>query len=210
MISKSLVRGALAMAAGTVVLLTAVSCGGESAESLLTSAKSYLAKKDAKTAIIQIKNALQKNPDLPEGRYLLGRALLDSGDAAGAELELRKARALQYSADQVSAALGRSLLMQGQFKKVVEEFGAATLTAAASKADLDTSLGAAHAALGNRDAAEKSIFGALAAVPDFAPAQLAQARLQASKGDIEDALTLTGKLLVAHPDNYEGDRKSVV
>lgn len=204
MISNSLVRGALAVAAGTVVLLAAVSCGGESAESLLTSAKSYLAKKDAKTAIIQIKNALQKNPDLPEGRYLLGRALLDSGDAAGAELELRKARALQYSADQVSATLGRSLLMQGQFKKVVDEFGAAVLTAADAKADLETSVGAAYAALGNREAAEKSISRALAAVPDFAPAQLAQARLQASRGDMEGALTLAGKLLAAHPDNYEG------
>ena len=204
MSSNSLVRGALAMTAGTVVLLIAVSCGGESAETLLTSAKSYLAKKDAKTAIIQIKNALQKNPDLPEGRYLLGRALLDSGDAAAAELELRKARALQYSADQVSAALARSLLMQGQFKKVIDEFDTAVLTVADAKADLDTSLGAAQGALGNREAAETSIRRALAAAPDFAPALLAQARLQASKGDVEGALTLAGKLLAAHADNYEG------
>ena len=66
-------------------------CGGDSPESLILSSKDYLAKNDNKAAIIQLKNALQSNPNLAEARFLLGSALLESGDIAGAEVELRKA-----------------------------------------------------------------------------------------------------------------------
>ena len=59
-----------------LVSLLMVGCGGDSPEKMLGSAKDYLAKNDPKAAIIQIKNALQKNPDSPEARYLLGKTLL--------------------------------------------------------------------------------------------------------------------------------------
>ncbi len=204
MLNSSFLRRAQTAALCALTLIAAVSCGGESPESMLSSAKDYLAKKDTKTAIIQIKNALQKNADLPEGRYLLGRALLDSGEAAAAELELRKARALQYSPDMVLPALARSTLLQGQFKKMIDEFGAATLNTVEAKADLDTSIGTAHAALGNRLAAETAIARALAAAPSFAPALMAQARLKASTGDTAGALEVADKLLSANAAHYEG------
>ena len=204
MISSSFQRCARTVALCALTLIAAVSCGGDSPEAMLSSAKDYLAKKDTKTAIIQIKNALQKNADLPEGRYLLGRALLDSGEAAAAELELRKARALQYSPEMVLPALARSTLLQGQFKKVIDEFGAVTVNTVEAKADLDTSIGAAHAALGNRQAAETAIARALAAAPSFAPALMAQARLKASAGDTAGALAVADKLLSENAAHYEG------
>src|SRR5687768_2883982 len=77
------------------------SCGGEKPETLLASAKEYMAKEDTKAAIIQIKNALQSNPDLPEARYLLGAALLKTGDVAAAEVEFGKALELKYSKEAV-------------------------------------------------------------------------------------------------------------
>ena len=86
----------------TVLLATMMlaACGGSDTASLLTSAKEYLAKKDNKSAAIQLKGALQKNPALAEARFLLGKALLDGGDPASAELELRKALELKYPPDQ--------------------------------------------------------------------------------------------------------------
>ena len=204
MINSSFLCRARTAALCALTLFAAVSCGGESPESLLSSAKDYLAKKDTKTAIIQIKNALQKNADLPEGRYLLGRALLESGEAAAAELELRKARTLQYSPDMVLPALARSMLQQGQFKKVIDEFDAATSSTVEGRADLDTSIGTAHAALGNRQAAETAIASALTAAPGFAPALMAQTRLKASTGDTAGALALVDTLLSTNAANYEG------
>ena len=44
-------------------------------EALVASAKALLAKNDNSAAIIQLKNALQKDPDIAEARFLLGKAL---------------------------------------------------------------------------------------------------------------------------------------
>ena len=123
-IKKTPTRTALS---ALLVALLLVACG-DKPEDMISSAKDYLAKNDSKAAVIQIKNALQKNPDLPEARYLLGKALMESGDAAGAETELRKALALNHPQDQVIPPLANALLAQGQAKKITDEFGKTTLT----------------------------------------------------------------------------------
>jgi Flp pilus assembly protein TadD len=70
-----------------------------------------------------VKNALQQNPNLGEARFLLGSALLDSGDLSGAEVELRKALELKHPADAVVPLLAVTMLGLGQAKKLVDEFG---------------------------------------------------------------------------------------
>ena len=175
------------------IFLTA--CGSESSENMLASAKSYLAKNDNKAAIIQIKNALQINPDLPEARYLLGVSLLESGNANSAELELRKALALKYSSDSVIPKLANALLAQGQAKKVVDEFSSVKMTALVATAELQTLLATAHAILGKPDLAENSLRAALIAVPGHIPALLAQARLKAGNRDFVGAFSIVDEIL---------------
>ena len=117
---KGAMRGTAAAAIIAAVLL--VGCGTNTPEAKLASAKEYLAKDDPKAAVIELRSALQKNPNLGEARFLLGKTLLASGDAVGGEKELRKAkksmphdeellRAAQSlnlsNFDQVYAALGR-------------------------------------------------------------------------------------------------------
>ena len=92
---------ALAMALSAIVL---TGCG-QSPEQMVGSAKEYLAKNDRNAAIIQLKNALQENPNLGEARLLLGRSQLQVGDVAAAEKELRKALELKVPVDQVAPAL---------------------------------------------------------------------------------------------------------
>jgi len=86
---------------GAALLLAAVLIGGcaEKPEALVSSAKEMLKKNDRAGAVIQLRNALQKNSDLAEARFLLGTSLLETGDLPGAEKELRKAAELGYSAD---------------------------------------------------------------------------------------------------------------
>ncbi len=98
-------------------------CADDSPEKHIASAKEYLQKNDSKAAVIQIKNALQQNPDLPEARYLLGSTLLQQGDVVAAEVELRKALAAKHPGNVVIPDLARAMLMLGQAKKVVDEFG---------------------------------------------------------------------------------------
>ena len=76
--------------AATVVL---VGCGKSDGEVLAT-AKSFIEKRDFKSAAITLKSLLQKQPESGEARFLLGKTLLETGDAAGAEAELE--RALEY------------------------------------------------------------------------------------------------------------------
>ena len=59
----------------TLLATTLGACGGDSPEKLIASGKEYLAKNDGKAAVIQLKNAIQQNPNLPEARFLLGQRL---------------------------------------------------------------------------------------------------------------------------------------
>jgi Tfp pilus assembly protein PilF len=69
--SMHLLRKATASALLATLLL--VGCGGEKPETMLSSAKAFLAKNDHKAAAIQLKNALQQDPQLAEARFLLGQ-----------------------------------------------------------------------------------------------------------------------------------------
>ena len=176
---------------------------GDKPEAMLTSAKDYLAKNDNKAAVIQLKNALQSNPDLPEARFLLGTALLDSGDAVGAELELRKALVLKHPQDMVAPPLARAMLAQGQASKLIDEFAKIELSQASAKASLQMSLASAYAIQGKTEASQAALKAALLAEPGYAPALIAQARQKASKGEFDGALAMTEEVITKYPKSHE-------
>jgi cellulose synthase operon protein C len=178
-------------------------CSSGTPETMLASGKEYLSKKDNKAAVIQFKNALQQNADLPEARFLLGKALLETGDAAGAEKEFRKALALKYPADQVIPPLATSLVLIGDYKKALDEFSSAEISAPEAKAQLHTALGQAHLARGDRKAAEAAFATAVAAQPGYAPAALGQARLVAMSRDLSRALVILDTALAKSPNVAE-------
>ncbi len=178
-------------------------CGGGDSASLLASAKDYLAKKDAKAAIIQIKNALEKAPNSPEGRYLLGRALLANGDFANAELELRKALELKYSAEEVVPQLANAMVGMGQSKKLLEEFGATQLTSKAGIAELQTALASAYSSVGKPDLSKAAMAAALAADPNFGPALISQVRLKAAEKDFDGALKAVEEIIAKDATNFD-------
>lgn len=187
------------IAAAACAACIVAACGSESSDNLLASAKQYLDKKDGKAAVIQLKNALQKNPDSAEARFLLGRALLETGDAATAAVELRKARELEYADDQVLPALARALVAAGEYKKAVEQFADATLGQPRANADLRTSVATAHAAQGETEQARAALRAALEWVPDHVPALVATARLDAAAGSPDKALASIERVLASHP-----------
>ena len=202
---------------GSLTLVLALAgCLGESPEALMASAKSHIEKKDHKSALIQLKNALQKNPSLAEARYLLGTVLLDGGDLVGATVELSKAEELGYSPDLVVPALARALLAQQAFDKLIARYGKTELKTPAAVADLRVALGAAHAASGDLAAASAAVQAALQAVPNHVDAQLLSVRVLAAGRDLaganaalqrvleqspksSSALQLKGDLLMAEP-----------
>jgi putative PEP-CTERM system TPR-repeat lipoprotein len=186
-----------------VTSLLLAGCADESPEKRIASAKEYLQKNDTKAAVIEIKNALQKNPDSGEARFLLGSTLLKEGNPVAAEVELRKAQAAKYADAQVVPELARAMLMLGQAKKVVDEFGPTKLGVPTADARLQTLLAGAYAALGKADEAKAALAAALAADPKYAEALLLSARQKAAARDVDGALAVVDDVVAREPANAD-------
>jgi putative PEP-CTERM system TPR-repeat lipoprotein len=185
------------------VAATLSACGSGDAEKHLSTAKELLTRNDNRAAIIEIKNALQKNPDLVAARLLLGRTLLDEGDARAAQVELGKARELGAPVDEYLPLLLRSYLATGEFKRIIDEAGKSAPSSPESAAAVETALGGALLATGKRDDAAQAFTRALAKLPDYAPALLAQARLAAAGRNFDQAKALVDRILAANVKDHE-------
>ena len=178
-------------------------CADNKPDRFIDSAKAYLAKNDNKAAIIELKSALQQLPDSPEARLLLGKALLDSGDALSAEVELRKALALKQPSSAVIPPLARALNLLGQDAKLIQQYVALELAEPVPAADLKTSLAVAYSRQGKHKERDAALAAALAAVPGYAPARQVQARLQAAQRNFDGALQTLEEILAKAPGDHE-------
>jgi putative PEP-CTERM system TPR-repeat lipoprotein len=192
----------------SVVLLISYlgACGGDSAEKMLLSAKDYLARDDISAAVIQLKNALQKKPDFAEARFLLGKSLLEQGNAAAADVELRKAANLRYPEDLLVPLQAKGMLMLGQSKKVIEDFGRTQLSSPESQAELQAAIGNAYLAQNDVKTASAAFETALSLFPDFGPALFGQAKIKALANDMEGAMTFIDSVLKNDPGYYEANQ----
>ncbi len=192
----------LRSAAIALVLSAALlnACGFEKPEGLVRSAKEYIAKKDYQAAWIQLKNALQKQPENGEAHYLVAVTLIEFGDFAAAEKSLRRALEYGQSPDIVYPALARAILSQGDLKRVVKEFGSPALKNRAAQAAVNAVLGEALLALGQHKEAGQAFASALASVPGDPRARVGEARLRAVEGDLPAAMTLVDEVLAKTHD----------
>lgn len=192
---------------GMVVLSVMVAglsgCGRSDAASYIASARTYIEKADYKAAIIQIKNALQKEPDNGEARSLLAKSLLETGDPAGAEAEVRKAMALHRPDDETVPLLAHALAGQGEFKKLTTELGARKLDNPTVRADLSVMLATGYLAQGDRENGKALLAGAIADEPNDPRALLLRAQLEAQGGDMEAVRKSVDLALHAAPDDVE-------
>ena len=178
-------------------------CADDKPESFIQSAKEYIAKNEMKAAIIQLKTALQKKPDSAQARFLLGQALLESGDPVSAEVELRKAIDLKHPDTEVLPVLARALNLAAAYRKLTSQYATVELAEPAAAADLKTSIAIAYAWQGDKKQLDAALEAALKAVPDYGPARLVQARLKADERDFDGALRLLDQILAKTPDAYE-------
>jgi putative PEP-CTERM system TPR-repeat lipoprotein len=195
-------RSGFAIAALSALAVLAA-CGQGDQRELLASARGYLENKDPKTAAIQLKNLLQSEPDSAEARLLLGKALLESGDAAGAAIELARAQDLGRPASEVAPLLAAALLAQNEYDRLTGRFATVELDDAQAMVDLQLALAAAYAAQGAPDKAREAIGKALARTPQSVPALIALARLKAAAGEYDSALAALDELLAGNADDAD-------
>lgn len=110
-------------------------------------AKDFEAKGDFKTSIIELKNAVQKNPDSAQARLLLGQIYLKIGQGAEAEKELQRAQSLGVGENSIKPQLAESLLQQGEFQRLLDEVALTGRESAANKSRLLSLFGDAKTGL---------------------------------------------------------------
>jgi len=186
-------------------LATAVlmACGGGGEKDLMASARDYYAKREYKSAVLQLKSALQKNAQSGEARYLLGKSLLELGDLTAATVELRKAQDLKYDADLVVPVLAQALLRQGESRQIVSSYTAVQLSTAQATADLKVVLATAHMALGDKARADDELNEAARLVPGHPGAKLLSARIAASKNELPRAQALVDEVIAKDPSSAD-------
>ncbi|MDC8786187.1 XrtA/PEP-CTERM system TPR-repeat protein PrsT [Roseateles koreensis] len=178
-------------------------CSGGSAESMMSSAKQHISKNEANAAVIELKNVLQKEPSNVEARYLLGKLLLDTGDGAGAEVELTKAQDLGRSKDDVVPLLAKSLLVQGKLEPLVSRYADTQIPTAAANAELRATVAFAYAQLRKAPEAKKALDQAFASDPNNISAQLLQAKMQMYQRDFDAVDKTLAKVIAQAPENAE-------
>lgn len=185
-------RSAL-VAASLCALLTA-GCG-DSPDALIKSARDYIAKGESNSALIQLRNALQKAPNNAEARYLLGTLLTDRRDPAGGVKELRKALELGYPEEKVLPVLARAMFDDGDRNDLIAEFGNKTLAEPEATAALKTTVGKALLELGKPKEAEAAFTAALAVKPESADALLGIAMLRARERNLPEAKKIVDNIV---------------
>jgi len=186
-----------------VAALLLAGCFGKTPDQYLASAKTLMAKNDNGGAIIQLKNALDKDSGLLEARVLLGKAMIATGDLGGAEVELKKAADAAYPGDELPTLRAQLLLRRGELDKLVTEFGQVKLRTPAAMADLQATLATAYGVLGrNADAAGAADL-ALQLDADNVHAQLVKVRLAAAAQGLAPASAQLAGILARHPESSE-------
>jgi putative PEP-CTERM system TPR-repeat lipoprotein len=97
-------------------------------------AKDLESKGDLKASVIQLKNAVQQDPNNAQARLLLGQIYLRLKDGSSAEKELRRAQAAGVNPETVMPLLGDALLLQRDYRKVLEELKPAENGSSAQRA----------------------------------------------------------------------------
>lgn len=180
----------------------------QTAQTLVAEARQYHQKGDNKAAIIQLKNALQKNPDDSDARYLLGTIYVETGDPKSAENQLRRALSLGTSPDKVLPGLGNALLLQGQFQKVLDE--TKQVSGEKESAEISSLRGNAYLGLGKGPEAKESFERALKNKPGFPDALIGLAKYSLLEKDIDSATRFSDQAVSQNPQNpdawlFKGD-----
>ncbi|MBW8306228.1 MAG: PEP-CTERM system TPR-repeat protein PrsT [Thiobacillus sp.] len=117
-----------------LVLALSAPLGGCDATAKLTEqehiqrAKDFEDKGNLKGSIIELKNAILKNPDSPQARLLLGQVYLKAGMGAEAEKELSQAVKLGVNLESIKPQLGEALMLMGEYQRVLDEIHPADQT----------------------------------------------------------------------------------
>lgn len=197
--------------AATLLLLALLSCGHAYAQSATGSKEAAEYYEDAlirfeagdyTSATIQLKNALQLEPDHLVARLLLGRTYLRLADGPSAEKEIRLARQGNADAALVLIPLAKAYYIQGKYEAIISEISPGD-DFAELEVDIRVLRGRAFLRLGNTDRAEGEFTAAGVIDPNDPAPMLGKARVLLRRGDREAAEALADRASTLAPQDAD-------
>ena len=165
-------------------------------------AKAQIASGDVAAAIIQLKNAVQENPEDGEARILLGEVYLRVGEFGGAEKELRAAVSAGIDEKRAVLMLAESYLRQRKYQTILDE-----IIPGERGTDIEARLlayiGYGHLGLGNLEEAEKAFKLSLEKKPDDTKGIMGTALLLRGQRDNIGAERRVDELLKIAPEDID-------
>ena len=174
-----------------------------SADDYVGEASAFIAKGEVKSAVIQLKNALQSDPSHVQARLMLASLYLGTGEGAAAAKEFRRARDLGAPGEEWLPGYARALMLEGEFNAVLEEVQVDDGLPQAQRAELLAIRGNANLATRQVEAATKDYDAALELESGNPVARLGKARILLSKGQNEEALDQLNQVLLEYPGHVE-------
>lgn len=174
----------------------------EDALAALMRGEAALGRGDARTARVELLNAIKVDPALGQARVAQARALLMLGDSAGAQMELKRAQALGVAPGALRPWLAQAALIEGRAEDALNQ-------ARARDADARHGVllmrfeGQALQALGRHAEAAAVFSGALARAPNDAAVWTDIARLNIATGDIATAIAAADRATALAPDSAD-------
>ena len=124
---ERLMFNAKTLSGGLLMLAAALAAGGcdraqrYTDQEYVQKAKALQDQGKLDSALIELKNALQKNPKNSEARWRLAEIYISQGLGEPAENELKKARELGMDTEALKIPMGQALLLQGFYPRVLAE-----------------------------------------------------------------------------------------
>jgi putative PEP-CTERM system TPR-repeat lipoprotein len=161
-------------------------------------------KEDAPGAIIQLKNALQIDKTMLPVHMLLGKALMQNGEVAAAEVAFGEALRLGVNRAEVVVPLGQAFLAQGKHKLILEQplFNVIGLPIEV-QAQVWLLKSAASADMGDLRTALKSVDEARILAPRSASSWLAEVPIRIRGKQWKEANIATEQALELAPNSAE-------
>lgn len=196
----SKIRTLMASSVLGALLLTSAGCDFlVSPEQRVERAQSAVAEGDYRRALVELKNALQKDNNLHEARALLAEVALWLGDPANAEVELNRLPAAS-GPDPYLELRVRIDLALGRFGPALEKLAAAS-SDQIKPARADLYRGFALQGSGKTAEAQQAFRASAAADPQLIDAQVGIIDTMAAQGDAAGALALATQLTEKHPQS---------
>jgi putative PEP-CTERM system TPR-repeat lipoprotein len=166
-------------------------------------AKVFQSKGDTRATILELKNAVQKDPKNAQARWLLGSAYLDMRLGSEAETQLSKAVQLGINPQSARIPLARAQLYQGNFQKILDTLTALDTEEPGILAQILDLRGKALLGLGKYPEGCPLFDRAILVDKTYPPPFLGRARCEFNSGQVSSAVASAKRAIELDPNRLE-------